>query len=152
MKILSFVITLATVIVAANAQAQVPNDLVGCWRVKSLVIDPSGTNTEPFGTEPTGQLLFTADGHMSSIVMRRDLPAEWQATGDRITTTLITYFGSYELKGNALTIKVDGSSRVDWRGQTLTRAVDITPKKELVFKTEAPSVPSRITLGPCQAS
>ena len=132
-----------------SAQAQTSKDLVGCWRVQSLVIDPVGRKIEPFGEKPAGQLIFTDDGHMSSIIMRPDLPAEWQATGDRVTTTLITYFGTYELKGKTLTIKAEGSSRVDWRGQILTRTVDIVPKSELVFETIPPSVPSRITAKPC---
>jgi hypothetical protein len=86
---------------------------------------------------------------MSSIIMRPDLPAEWQATGDRVTTTLITYFGTYDLKGKTLTIKAEGSSRVDWRGEILTRTVDIVPKSKLVFETISPSVPSRIIAKPC---
>jgi hypothetical protein len=149
MKLVGLIIAFGTMCIAANVQAQTSNDLVGCWRVKSLVIDPTGSKFEPFGAEPTGQLIFTADGRMSSIIMRADLPAEWQATGDRVTTTLITYFGSYELKGKTLTMKAEGSSRVDWRGETLTRTVDLVPKTELVLSTESPNVPSRITAKPC---
>lgn len=104
---------------------------------------------EPFGEKPAGQLIFTADGHVSYIIMRPDLPAEWQATGDRITTTLITYFGTYELNGKTLTIKPEGSSRVDWRGETLTRTVQILPNRELLLETNSPNVPSRLTAKPC---
>jgi Lipocalin-like domain len=63
---------------------------------------PTGRKIEPFGEKPAGQLIFMDDSHMSSIIMRPDLPAEWQSTGDRITTTLITYFGSMSWKAKRL--------------------------------------------------
>ncbi len=149
MKLVALAIAFAAMLLPGYGQAQSPKDIVGCWRLESLVIDPDGTKMEPFGSKPSGQMIFGADGHMSSIIMRPDLPDEWQATGDRVTTTLITYFGTYELKGKILTLKPEGSSRNDWKGRTLTRAVDIAPNKELVFKTEPPSVPSRIIAKPC---
>jgi hypothetical protein len=149
MKIIDLVVTSVVVFTATSAQAQISKeDLVGCWRVQSLVVDPDGGKMEPLG-KPAGQLIFTDDGNMSFIVMRADLPAEWQHTGDRISTTLITYFGTYELKGKTLTIKAEGSTRVDWRGQTLTRIVEIVPKKELAFKTQSPNVPVHLTAKPC---
>jgi hypothetical protein len=150
MKPACLIIAFATMFITTNAQAQTSRDIVGCWRLESLVIDPDGTKMEPFGPKPSGQMIFDADGHMSSIIMRPDLPDEWQATGDRVTTTLITYFGTYDLKGKTLTLKPEGSSRNDWKGRTLTRVVEVAPNKELVFRTEAPSVPSRIIAKPCQ--
>jgi hypothetical protein len=114
-----------------GAHALTSKDLVGCWRVQSVVIDPNGTKSEPLGREPAGRLIFTDGGHMSFVVMRLDLPSEWQMTDDRIVTTLITYFGTYELKDRELSIKAEGSTRVDRRGQPLNEVSSAYPKQNL---------------------
>jgi hypothetical protein len=36
---------------ATGAHALTSKDVVGCWRVQSLVIDPNGTKSEPLGRE-----------------------------------------------------------------------------------------------------
>jgi hypothetical protein len=136
-------------LMATGAHALTSKDLVGCWRVQSLVIDPNGTKSEPLGPAPAGQLIFTDGGHMSYVVMRPDLPAEWQMTDDRIVTTLIAYFGTYQLKDRELSIKAEGSTRVDWRGQTLKRIVERVSKTELVIDTAPGLVPARIIAKPC---
>jgi hypothetical protein len=134
---------------ATSAHALTSKDLVGCWRVQSLVVDPNGTKSEPLSTTPAGRLIFTDNGQMSFLVMKPDLPSEWQMTGDRIATTLVAYFGTYELKGQELSIKAEGSIRPDWRGQTLKRIVERVSKTELVIDTPPGNVPVRVTAKPC---
>lgn len=136
-------------LITTDAYALASNDIVGCWRVQSVTIDPEGAKHQPLGSHPTGQFIFTDSGHMSYVVMKADLPAEWQMTGDRIVTTLIAYFGTYELKGQELSIKAEGATRVDWREQTLKRVVQHLSATELVIDTAPGLVPSRIVANPC---
>jgi len=149
MKLRYVVATSLLNLMVTGAHALTSKDLVGCWRVQSLVIDPNGTKSEPLGSAPAGRLIFTDGGHMSYIAMKPDLPAEWQMTGDRIVTTLIAYFGTYELKDRELSIKAEGSTMVDWRGQTLKRIVERVSKTELVIGTPPGNLPARITAKPC---
>ena len=134
---------------AGSANALTPKDIAGCWRVQSVMIGSEDNKSEPLGPHPTGQLLFTNSGHMSYVVMRADLPAEWQMTNDRIVTTLIAYFGTYELQDHTLTIRAEGATRVDWRGQTLKRVVQTLSPTELVIDTVPGLVPARIVAKPC---
>src|SRR5689334_8353547 len=136
-------------LVAADANALTSSDIVGCWRVQSVVVDPESAKLQPLGAHPTGQFIFTDNGHMSYVVMKADLPAEWQMTGDRVVTTLIAYFGTYELRGQELSIRAEGSTRVDWRGQTLKRIVQHLSATELVIDTAPGLLPSRIVANPC---
>jgi len=46
--------------------------------------------------------------------------------------------GTYEVKGETLMLKPEGSSRNDWKGRTLTRTIDVSPNKELEHKPTAP--------------
>lgn len=44
--------------------------LVGAWRLQRWAIEqPDGTVTEPFGADPEGLLLYTADGWMTATLM-----------------------------------------------------------------------------------
>jgi hypothetical protein len=134
---------------ATCAHALTSKDVVGCWRVQSLVVDPNGANSEPLGSAPAGRLIFTDRGQMSFLVMRPDLPSEWQMTGDRLATTVVAYFGTYELKDRELSIKAEGSIRPDWRGQTLKRIVERASRTELVIDTPPGNVPVRVMAKPC---
>src|SRR4051794_37278919 len=129
---------------AGSAEALTPKDIAGCWRVQSVMIDPEGSKSEPLGPYPSGQLIFTDSGHMSLVVMRADLPAEWQMTSDRVVTTLIAYFGTYELQDRALSIRAEGATRFDWRGQTLKQVVQTLSATELIIGTVPGLVPARI--------
>src|SRR5690349_13914485 len=48
-----------------STQAQTTPEIVGCWRLQSLVADRAGEKSEPFGPNPIGQYLNTGDGHVS---------------------------------------------------------------------------------------
>jgi hypothetical protein len=134
MKIRSIALSLGMMLVAGTAQAQTMKDLIGCWSLQSIVIEKSGQKLEPFGPNPIGQLTFTSDGHMSVIQMRSDLPEK--ASGeptDKIVGTFIAYFGTYELQGKTVTLKVEGSTRSDWRNKTFNRTLERISASELVW-------------------
>ena len=50
--------------------------LTGAWQLVGWTIEypPSGRVTQPFGTDPEGLLVYTADGHMSAVLQRRNRP------------------------------------------------------------------------------
>jgi hypothetical protein len=47
---------------------------VGTWALVSVLAQPGGTKTEPFGPNPSGTLVFGSDGRYALIFLRRDLP------------------------------------------------------------------------------
>src|SRR5689334_22747859 len=105
----------ATGLLVANvAVAQPANDLVGCWKMRSLVIDKAGEKTEPYGSNPVGQLLLSPDGHFSNIQMRPNLDssASLQPTGG-VVSSVLAYFGTYQVQGKEVQVRIDGSTRAD---------------------------------------
>ena len=50
--------------------------LIGAWQLVRWTIEypPSGRVTQPFGADPEGLLVYTADGHMSAVMQRRNRP------------------------------------------------------------------------------
>jgi hypothetical protein len=118
----------------SSAHAQTAKDIVGCWRLQSLVADRGGEKSEPFGPNPIGQYLYTDDGHVSVVQMRPDAPQNASVEPTRlIVTSYIAYFGTYELRGKEIAIKVEGSTRSDWRNTTLTRTIETFTPTKLVF-------------------
>ena len=134
MKIHAIALSLVMMLMTGLVQAQTKADIVGCWTLQSVVIDKAGAQIEPFGPNPIGQLTFTSDGHMSVIQMRSDLPEK--ASGeptDKIVGTFMAYFGTYELQGKTVTLKVEGSTRSDWRNKTFSRTLESLTSSELVW-------------------
>lgn len=113
--------------IANLAVAQTPQDVEGCWNMRSLVIDKAGEKVEPYGSHPVGQLILTPDGHFSNIQMRPDLGSaavNLMPTGGPAVGTIIAYFGTYQMQGSEVTVKIEGSSRADWRNKTQKRTVE----------------------------
>jgi hypothetical protein len=50
--------------------------LTGAWQLVGWTIEypPSGRVTQPFGADPEGLLVYTADGYMSAVMQRRSRP------------------------------------------------------------------------------
>jgi Lipocalin-like domain len=120
-------------LIANVARAQPSNDLVGCWKMRSLVIEKAGEKTEPYGPNPIGQLLLSPDGHFSNIQMRPDIApgASMQPIGG-VVSSAIAYFGTYQIQGKEVQVKVEGSTRSDWQNKTLKRTVE-NISRELVW-------------------
>ena len=135
--------------IVTSAQGQTPRDLEGCWRIQAIEVNRANTKTEPFGPAPAGQLMFT-DRHMTNIAMRPDLPMDFQSGPGPTITTIIAYFGSYKLEGSKLVATVEGSSRADWRGKTITRTIHHLTKDELIFlDSPQPDTAIRVTAKRC---
>src|SRR5690242_2739187 len=141
---------LAVVLVTPFAVAETPNDLVGCWKMRSLVIEKAGEKTEPYGPNPIGQLLLSPDGHFSNIQMRPHLGsgASMQPTGG-VVSTAIAYFGTYQVQGKEITVKVEGSTRADWQNKTLKRTVESISPEMVWVDRPAPDFTARTIYNRC---
>jgi hypothetical protein len=141
----------ATGLLVANvAVAQPANDLVGCWKMRSLVIDKAGEKTEPYGPNPVGQLLLSPDGHFSNIQMRPNLDssASLQPTGG-VVSSVLAYFGTYQVQGKEVQVRIDGSTRADWQNKTLKRTVESTSPELVWVDRPAPDFTARVIYDRC---
>jgi hypothetical protein len=98
------------------------NPLIGSWKVVSWTDTPDkGKACFPFGTNPTGEFVFTPDGHFSAQVMSGPvgpLPALLSPKGfdDLIVAGVIApylgYYGTYtaDLADGTLNYELDGSN------------------------------------------
>jgi hypothetical protein len=86
----------------ASAQATA-KDLVGTWTLVSITIERDGKKIDFYGPNPQGQAMYDANGRVSSIITRSDLPKF--ASNNRQSGTpeenkvvvqgSIAYFGTY---------------------------------------------------------
>ena len=87
--------------------------LIGVWTLVSYTDEqPDGEDTHPFGPEPQGFLIYTADGFVSAQLMRpgrsafhssdwhHGTPEEYQESG----SGYIAYCGSYEVDEQNATV------------------------------------------------
>jgi hypothetical protein len=74
---------------------------------------------------------FDGGGHMPFIVMCRDLPSEHHVTDERISTELMVYLGTYELKGKNHDDQYPGSSQADFTDRTATRVIKILSPNQI---------------------
>jgi hypothetical protein len=102
---------LALALAAGSAVAQSAKDLVGTWTIVSL-------SNNPYGPNPTGVLMFGANGRFSQTVMRSDLP-KWasnnrnQGTPEEYKATALgalAFFGTYSVNGTDLVRHIEGST------------------------------------------
>ena len=101
--------------IGATAQSVSKQQLAGAWELQSAVfIAGDGTKTDSFGANPTGRITLTADGSYSLIILRGDLPKvssnnRLQATPEEnkaIVTGSVAHFGSYDVTGNSIALKI----------------------------------------------
>ena len=90
---------------------------IGAWRLVSYEVRRrDGERVYPYGREATGQLMYTADGHMSAIIMQADRPLiETEALYLRPDTVkdaavrdafkgFLAYCGTYEVDDDLKTV------------------------------------------------
>lgn len=125
-------LTLGGVIVAVasiNAQEMkektVTEQIVGAWAVISVVGESEGKKAEPFGANPKGAFIFTADGNFSINIIR---PGRLQfASNNRMIGTpeenkevvqgSISTFGTYAVSSDgSINLEIIGSNFPNWDG------------------------------------
>lgn len=132
MKRAVLAITFILLGLASGASAQTAEQLVGAWKLVSAVnISPDGKKTDSFGSNPTGVVTFTADGHYTLLILRSDLPKI--ASKNRLTATAdenkaivlgsVAHFGTYAVHDKSLTIKLESGTFPNANGTEQTRAL-----------------------------
>ena len=108
--------------------------LVGTWRVRSFELRRDGGDTRhPFGSDPRGYLIYTADGFMSWAVMRADrsrFAADDPLAGtaeEKVAAaeTHIAYCGRYSVRGDRVTHHVEVASFPNYVGGDHVRFFDL---------------------------
>src|SRR5262245_6059155 len=118
--------------IAGDASAQGSQRLSGTYAaVSAVTIDGSGNRSDVFGPGPRGQLVFTADGNYSLILMRASLPkfaskSRLKGTAEEnrdVVAGSIAHFGKYTIddKAGTITFNVNSSSYPNWDGEPQTR-------------------------------
>ena len=133
---------------AVAQQKSLKEQLVGAWTVVSSTTKrPDGS--PQWGSNPKGLVIFTADGHYSSHIMRADRPkfvskSRLQGTPDENKAAVqgtVSSFGTYTVNeaNKTYTIRFVGSSYPNLEGTESTRPFTITGD-ELRVTNPAPSV------------
>lgn len=116
----------------ALSEQQAFTAFVGGWQlVLWTTFHPDGTEEYPFGRDAVGQIMYSADGHMTCHLMRADRPRFDKPSaynvGDeelgRSMRDYTGYFGSFSIDADAgiITHHVDGAWFPDWIGSEQPR-------------------------------
>jgi hypothetical protein len=72
-----------------DSDQELARALTGAWQLVSWRIEypPSDRVTQPFGADPEGLLVYTADGHMSAVMQRRNRPRLSRADPHAVSDT-----------------------------------------------------------------
>jgi hypothetical protein len=131
---LSVVLTLA--LSAGNAVGETLKDLIGTWQYVSVTVDQGGNKIEPFGSNPTGTMIYDENGRFAIVLVRAGLPKfasdnRMQGTADEYTAIVkgsLAYFGTYTFNeaDRTISVKVEGSTFPNWTGTEQKRTISIS--------------------------
>jgi hypothetical protein len=123
----------------------VADDLVGTWILRRwlLTLD-DGTIEEPFGHEPQGLLVYTADGRMITTIGSRDRPVAGSDLsladdGARLAAvrTFIAYAGPFVVEGGDVVHLVEMSLEPAWVGTKQRRHAELSAdRRTLILSTD----------------
>jgi hypothetical protein len=143
-------------VTAPSADAQTARDLVGTWKLVSAAAQQGGTETDMFGPDPSGTLVFGSDGHYALIFLRRDLPkvasnSRTSATPDEsraIAQGSIAHFGTYTVDeaGKVLVLRIEGSTFPNWDGAEQRRAFSLVGDELTYTSTGSTGVATQVTV------
>lgn len=116
-------VTLAAYFFLHSAFAVAAEQLVGSWRLSTWVIQIiGGEATEPFGPNPKGRAVFTADGYVAFIVVAPNRkPSSNNEESAALLKSLLAYTGKFTIDGDKFTTKVDISGNELLTGQDQVR-------------------------------
>ena len=124
---------IGVILAAMVASGQQKNDLVGTWKlVSNWNVRPNGDRVAPYGENPVGYLIYTADGHMSVTFSNRDRKP---LAGDRFSataaeradafSTAYAYAGRYSFDGKKVTHHVEVATFQNYVGTDQVREAKI---------------------------
>ena len=133
--------SLGASLAAAQSAKTLRERLVGTWSfVIAEITTADGKKTLPFGDQPKGMLIFTADGHFSQVHVAGDLPKI--ASNNRLAGSAednkaivhgsLALFGTYTVdeEKRTLTFKIEGSTFPNLAGVAQTRTIDVLSDDE----------------------
>jgi 3-hydroxybutyryl-CoA dehydrogenase len=131
----------------AEAKPVTRADFFGAWRLVSFEAKAEGETTYPFGREASGCLIYTPTGQMSVVLSKADrerfagedvrlaTPEEKSAAFD----SCFSYFGTFEVKGNAVIHHVEHCTFPNWIGSDQARLFHFDGNRLIL---ETPPMPS----------
>jgi hypothetical protein len=105
------------------------DELVGTWKlVSALSVTRSGERNEnPYGTGPVGQLAYTHEGRVTSLIAYGGRsPLSIAATPEEKAeafNSFVAYTGSYSLEGDKVIHHIEISSIQNYVGKNLVRTI-----------------------------
>jgi lipocalin-like protein len=109
-----------------EAVAQTAKGLVGTWTLVSIKLEQDGKKTDFYGPNPQGQATYEANGRVSVIITRSDLPkfasnnrqAGTPEENKAVVQGSIAYFGTYTVDEAAKTVTshIESCSFPNWNG------------------------------------
>ena len=146
---LSLILAITTLAMPLSP-SQAPNgtsQLIGTWKVIAAVSEeiPSGNKTDVYGPDPSGYLMYGADGRMMALIVRgnRKKPMGAVPTMSEAETLfrgMLSYTGTYTVKGNEVIHHVDASWNEAWTGTDQMRLFNLEGTR-LTISTEQSSDP-----------
>ncbi|MBR74951.1 MAG: hypothetical protein CL863_01070, partial [Cyanobium sp. RS427] len=96
----------------------------GVWSLVSYGVDvkETGESFAPMGDNPTGYVIFTAEGRLSfTLSAQGRQPATTAEERSDLLSSMIAYTGSYRLEGDRWITRVDVAWNPSWVGTEQTR-------------------------------
>ncbi len=106
------------------------NDLVGAWRLErwSLVYEDGRPDEHPLGTDALGNIMYTADGHVSATLMRAGrMTSAPQSEAERAAAfgDSFAYAGRYRVRDGIVHHSIEIATNPALIGVTSTRHIDL---------------------------
>jgi hypothetical protein len=115
--------------------------LAGSWRLNSWTIQIIGGEvTEPFGSNPKGRAVFTADGYVAFVIVAANRkPAANDEDSAALLKTLLAYTGKFTVDEDKFITKVDISWNELLTGQDQVRFFKLEGDKLTIRTAEQAS-------------
>jgi hypothetical protein len=113
------VLLLIALLFAAPAFAGDRENIVGIWKLVSVVYEDTATGerTPVLGEHPRGYQIATQDGHWLALVTADNRPVpKTEADRARALTTMIAYSGRYRVEDGKVITKVEVAWNESWVG------------------------------------
>lgn len=85
------------------------DQVIGSWALERFHIEDSTNVIHPWGTNATGLLIYTQDGHMS-VSINREVEPKTDNDAKNIFDSILFYSGTYSIDGDLILHKVANAS------------------------------------------
>jgi hypothetical protein len=136
------VFSFGTILAPVNARAQAEGkalikQIEGTWILVAAVNERDGNKTNTFGLDPQGQMILTADGRFSVVMVRANIPKFVSnnrvkgTAGENQTVVQGSFasFGSYKVaneEDKMIIMHIEGCTFPNWSGQDQKRIMAVS--------------------------